>query len=317
MQSAVKSTETSCATGQTPVYAIVGNPNSGKTTLFNALTGLRQKVGNYPGVTVEKKEGTCYSQHGNPIRIIDLPGTYSMSAQSMDEAIVQEVLLGQRPDTVLPDRIICIIDASNLERNLFLATQVVELGLPVILVLNMMDVAIKRGFHIDTAKLERQLGVTVVPFQANKGKGLIDLKLAMSRRELAAPTWRCSVPEMFSGALGEVQESLQFERELSAPQAYFEAALLLSEGMNHAAPGAQPINPEALRMAKSWQQKLDRKNPGWRSELVSSRYARIGEICREVVRHTDPGKPSMTERIDAVMLHPLRGWLVLGGVVGS
>jgi len=122
---------------RTPVYALVGNPNCGKSTLFNALTGLRQKVGNYPGVTVEKKVGTTYSQHGRPINVIDLPGTYSLAARSPDEAIVRDVLLGRRADTAQPDRIVCIVDATNLERNLYLVHQVLDLGRPAILVLNM------------------------------------------------------------------------------------------------------------------------------------------------------------------------------------
>ena len=316
MQAAVQPREAPAAGARSPVYAVVGNPNCGKTTLFNALTGLRQKVGNYPGVTVEKKEGTCFSQHGNPIRVIDLPGTYSLSARSVDEAIVQEVLLGLRPDTARPDRVICIIDASNLERNLFLATQVVELGLPMILVLNMMDVAEKRGLKINAEKLEKLLGVTVVPCQAHKGEGLIELRLAMSRRNLPVPTWRCSVPELFSTARREVQECLENDSERPEPQACAEAALLLGDGITHAAPGARLINPEALHRARKWQQRLDGESPGWRSELVAARYARIGEMCREAVRRTDTGRPSMTERIDGVMLHPLWGWAILGSVMG-
>ncbi len=112
------------------IYALVGNPNCGKTTLFNALTGLKQKVGNYPGVTVERKEGECFSQHGLRLRLIDLPGAYSLNARSPDEAILRDVLLGRRTDTPRPDRIVCVVDASNLERNLYLFTQILELGLP-------------------------------------------------------------------------------------------------------------------------------------------------------------------------------------------
>ena len=135
-----------------PVYALVGNPNCGKSTLFNALTGLRQKVGNYPGVTVEKKTGTTYSQHGRPITVIDLPGTYSLAARSPDEAIVRDVLLGRRADTAQPDRIICIVDATNLERNLYLVHQVLDLGRPVILVLNMMDLAAAAGLNLTRSR---------------------------------------------------------------------------------------------------------------------------------------------------------------------
>ncbi|MFN7287119.1 MAG: FeoB small GTPase domain-containing protein, partial [Verrucomicrobiota bacterium] len=127
--------------GEGMVYALVGNPNCGKTTLFNALTGLRQKVGNYPGVTIERKEGEFFSQHGVRLRVIDLPGAYSLNARSPDEAILRDVLLGRRVDTPRPDRIVCVVDASNPERNLYLFTQVLELGVPVILVLNMVDVA--------------------------------------------------------------------------------------------------------------------------------------------------------------------------------
>ncbi|MEY4925505.1 MAG: Ferrous iron transport protein, partial [Verrucomicrobiota bacterium] len=141
---------------------MVGNPNCGKTTLFNALTGLRQKVGNYPGVTVEKKIGECYSQHGRPMKIIDLPGAYSLAARSPDEAVLRDVLFGRREDTPQPDRIICVLDAANLERNLYLVHQILDLGRPVIVVLNMMDVAVKTGLRIDTHKLAAALGVVVV-----------------------------------------------------------------------------------------------------------------------------------------------------------
>src|SRR6478752_10060529 len=140
-------------TTRDPVLAIVGNPNCGKSTIFNALTGLKQKVANYPGVTVEKREGSCFSQHGKRLRLIDLPGTYSLNARSPDEAVVRDVLLGRRSDTPRPDAVVLIADASNLERNLYLATQVFELGLPSLLVLNMMDVADAKQWRIDVAKL--------------------------------------------------------------------------------------------------------------------------------------------------------------------
>src|SRR5579883_3366127 len=141
---------------RTPVYALCGNPNCGKSTLFNALTGLKQKIGNYPGVTVEKKIGETYSQHGHAIKVIDLPGAYSLAARSPDEAVLRDVLLGRRADTPQPDRIICIADASNLERNLYLVHQILDLGRPVILVLNMMDLAAKNGVNIRVARLEKE-----------------------------------------------------------------------------------------------------------------------------------------------------------------
>src|SRR5271163_2483514 len=124
----------------TPVIALVGNPNTGKTTLFNALAGLRHRVGNYPGVTVEKKTGMM--RHGLlTFEVMDLPGTYSLAARSLDEMVVADVILGRHPADARPDLVVAIVDASNLERNLYLTTQVLELGVPVVIALNMTDVA--------------------------------------------------------------------------------------------------------------------------------------------------------------------------------
>ncbi|MFM9090724.1 MAG: FeoB small GTPase domain-containing protein, partial [Verrucomicrobiota bacterium] len=154
-----------------PVYALVGNPNCGKTTLFNALTGLRQKVGNYPGVTVEKKVGETYSQHGHAMKVIDLPGAYSLAARSPDEAVTRDVLLGRRADTPQPDRLICVVDACNLERCLYFVHQILDLGRPVIVVLNMMDLTARAGLEVRPAELEEALGVPVIPCAAVQGRG--------------------------------------------------------------------------------------------------------------------------------------------------
>src|SRR5919205_3427549 len=153
---------------RTLTVALVGNPNTGKTTLFNALSGLRQRVGNYPGVTVETKKGhtTCA---GQDFDLIDLPGTYSLAPRSPDEMLAVDVILGQQPGEPRPDVIVSIVDASNLERNLYLTTQALELGVPVVLALNMIDVAEAQGLRIDADELSRRLGVPVVPIQANKG----------------------------------------------------------------------------------------------------------------------------------------------------
>ena len=173
----------------TRLFALVGNPNTGKTTLFNALTGLRQKVANYPGVTVEKKEGTGRDRHGNEFRLIDLPGAYSLDAKSPDEEVTCAVLQGERADTPRPDAVICLIDASNLERHFYLATQVMELGLPTIIVLNKTDEAAERGITIAAKKLEERLGVPVVPMQANARVGMEQLQVALSREEPPKPKW--------------------------------------------------------------------------------------------------------------------------------
>ena len=187
-----------------PVYALVGNPNCGKSTLFNALTGLKQKVGNYPGVTVEKKVGTTYSQHGQPITVIDLPGTYSLAARSPDEAVTRDVLLGRRSDTAQPDRVLCIVDAANLERNLYLVHQILDLGRPVIVVLNMMDLAVQAGLNIRVARLEKELGIPVIACEAVNGKGLVELRLAMSRPDLPLARHAWGVPAPIAPAVSEI-----------------------------------------------------------------------------------------------------------------
>jgi ferrous iron transport protein B len=158
-----------------PVVALLGNPNTGKTTLFNALAGLRQRVGNYPGVTVETKKGQM-THTGRTFDLIDLPGTYSLAARSPDEMVAVDLVLGQQAGEPRPDVILSIVDASNLERNLYLTTQALELGVPVVVALNMTDVAEGQGLRLDVARLSRQLGVPVVPIQANKEIGLGRLK---------------------------------------------------------------------------------------------------------------------------------------------
>ena len=143
------------------LLALAGNPNSGKTTLFNALTGLRQKVANYPGVTVEKKLGKTTLIDGSVIDVIDLPGTYSLISRSPDERVSADVLHGLRDDTPAPDVIIAVVDASNLQRNLYLVSQIIELGRPMVVALNMMDIAQRRGLRLSSQLLQTQLGVQV------------------------------------------------------------------------------------------------------------------------------------------------------------
>jgi ferrous iron transport protein B len=152
--------------------ALAGNPNAGKTTMFNALTGARQHVGNYPGVTVEKKEGSA-TVGDVELTIVDLPGTYSLTAYSQEEIVARSVLLNERPDAVID-----IVDCSNLERNLYLTTQLLELGVPVVLAFNMSDVAKARGYSIDVWKLSALLGVPIVETVASKGRGVQELLAA-------------------------------------------------------------------------------------------------------------------------------------------
>ncbi len=155
--------------------ALVGNPNTGKSTLFNVLTGLNQKIGNFPGVTVDRKTGHCNLPDGRRAEIIDLPGTYSLYPKSRDEAIVFSVLADQVNDQ-RPDLVVVILDASNLKRNLLLYTQVADLKIPVIIALNMMDLAKKDGITIDIDSLSKKLGVMVVPISARRNEGIDKLK---------------------------------------------------------------------------------------------------------------------------------------------
>lgn len=193
---------------RTITVALVGNPNTGKTTLFNALAGMNQRVGNYPGVTVETKKGRC-RHDGQCFDIIDLPGTYSLAARSPDEVVAVEVILGQKDADHKPDVVVTIVDASNLERNLYLTTQVFDLGVPVIVALNMMDVAEGMGLKIDVPRLQQKLGVPVVPLQANRGLGIEELKQRIL--ETATHSGRCegpTFPEAFEREVSEVHAKL-------------------------------------------------------------------------------------------------------------
>ena len=151
------------------IIALAGNPNSGKTTVFNNLTGARQHVGNWPGVTVEKKEGSCSKRDYN-IKVVDLPGVYSLTAYSPDEVIARDFILEEKPDAVVD-----IVDASNLERNLYLTVQLLEMGARVIVALNMMDQADSREHRIDVTGLSHLLGVPVIPLVASRNQGTTEL----------------------------------------------------------------------------------------------------------------------------------------------
>lgn len=160
---------------RTARIALVGPPNSGKTTLFNTLTGSRQKTANYPGVTVERKSGLLKTPSGHPLEVLDLPGSYSLRARSPDEAITRDVVLGRQAQETLPDALVCVTDATNLGQHLRLLLELRQLGRPLILVLNMMDIAQKRGCQISIEALSRQLGIPVVTTVAMRKSGVQDL----------------------------------------------------------------------------------------------------------------------------------------------
>lgn len=294
------------ATSEPPLIAIVGNPNSGKTTLFNLLTGLKQKVANYPGVTVEKKIGECYSQHGKKLRLIDLPGAYSLNARSPDEAVLRDVLLGRRSDTPRPDRVVCVVDSANLERNFYMVSQVLELGLPTILVLNMIDVAEQRQWRIDAAKLSDILGIPVVKTQAVSGQGMIELKQALSREDLPLAKWKSAVlPDGVRQALEQSRGPLCETGAIHAKASLLEPLYLLSgHDPTHAG-----IEDSQMRRVHELRQRIDEAFPGWEDELVTERYRGIEELCRVVLRRPEQEAQTLTNKLDRIFLHPVLGLL--------
>src|SRR5580698_4827464 len=163
---------------RTITVALIGNPNTGKSTLFNALAGMQAHVGNYPGVTVEKKIGRVRFGE-TTVRLVDLPGTYSLAPRSPDEMVSVDVLLGRQPDVGPIDAVLCIVDASNIERNLFLVSQVLDLGLPTVLVLNMCDVARQREAEIDVPALSQRLGLRVISTEAHRRLGIDEVRQAI------------------------------------------------------------------------------------------------------------------------------------------
>jgi ferrous iron transport protein B len=185
-----------------PLVAVAGNPNAGKSALFNALTGARQKVGNYPGVTVERKSGRLVLEDGRPVEMVDLPGSYSLEPASPDEAVTRDVLLGRQIGERTPDALVIVVDASNLDNHLRFCLQLIELGLPTIVALNMVDLARRDGLELDPRALERELGVPVVETVAVRRRGVAELQAAIDDM-LSAPF--CGVHEHVKSDLIHLQ----------------------------------------------------------------------------------------------------------------
>jgi ferrous iron transport protein B len=293
---------------------LTGNPNCGKTTLFNALTGLRAKVGNYPGVTVERKEGRLLGAPKEPgVIVLDLPGTYSLSPQSLDEQIARDVLFHRVPEVPPPDLVVVVVDASNLQRNLYFATQVIELGYPTLVALNMVDVARENGHEINTALLEEELGAPVLPVIASTGEGVKALReriLTSAARTRAPIVTRqfCSLP----GALASEVLALAGTLIQAFPQSCFqsraEALLVLSDERFLPLSGAH--YPEAIRSAiTAARARLEAQQVDWRSAAIEVRYARIAEIQQSVTTETAVEKETLSDRLDRVFTH--RAWGVL------
>jgi ferrous iron transport protein B len=307
------------ATQETSYVALTGNPNCGKTTLFNALTGLRAKVGNYAGVTVERKEGKLTGiEAKTPIRVLDLPGTYSLSPNSLDEQVSRDVLLNRLPELPAPNLIVVVVDASNLQRNLYYATQVIELGHPTILALNMVDVAELNGHTIDAAKLAELLGVPVVPIVASTGAGLPELRekivaLATASHEMK-PRLFCQLPGLFrieATALADLLAKTYQERQL---QATAEALLLLSN--EKALASSSTHYPQTIQDAVTAARKrLDAANVDWRGAPIEWRYARVAEIQQAVTTELALPGETFSDKVDRVVTHKIWGTLIFVAIM--
>ena len=224
-------------TTSTSTIAVVGNPNTGKTTLFNALTGLAQHVGNYTGVTVERKIGKLTLGDGSAVDLLDLPGAYSLAANSPDEMIVVDVLLGQRQDAPAVDAVLSILDATNLRRNMYLLSQVMEAGLPIVVALNMSDLAESRHIDIDAESLSRRLGVPVVPICASRRQGLDALRQALAGSLGSGPVTYPSLPRFPRSLRQQVDALVRAVDETdgaSAPLSKVEALRALVDTDGHA-----------------------------------------------------------------------------------
>ena len=312
------------AKGRRARIALVGNPNSGKTTLFNALTGLRHKVGNYPGVTVERKEGQVTLAPGAVVEIADLPGLYSLTPHSPDERIARDALLGYLPDTPLPDAVVNVVDASNLERNLFLTSQILDLGLPTLVVLTMTDAAAHQGVRVDADELSRALGgvpVCVVVTSRRIGMGeLRDALANLPQNPLPGNrAWR--LPDVAEEEVAEMATLLQTHHDLAPPIAFSEAILLLG-GLPDGDTRRQG-DPALLRWSAPVRQHLaqdlarfERDGIDLSQMLAEARYADVGRVVSLAMRRAEQTPVSLSEKLDRVFLHRIWGYVIFVALMG-
>ncbi|MBL7701019.1 MAG: ferrous iron transport protein B [Ferruginibacter sp.] len=286
--------------------ALVGNPNSGKSSLFNYLTGLNQQVGNFPGVTVDKKMGQSRISEALSATIIDLPGTYSLYPKRADEWVAYRVLLGQ-DDAIKPDMVLLVADASNLKRNLLFCSQIIDLNIPVVVALTMMDLAKRKGTQIDIPGLERELGVPIVPVNPRKNKGIDQLKkvIDQSAGHLYQPPPRDFIDthELAPNAIEEVKKHYpEISNYTAVHYLINHEQFLLKHGMQ-----------ETIEQIE-----VDNKfNPTkTQAEEIMQRYGHIKHIMQQTVIEADPlQKALFTERLDDVLLHRRWGYLILLSVL--
>ena len=309
----------------TEYVVLTGNPNCGKTTLFNALTGLRAKVGNYAGVTVERKEGRLIGVNSpKPLTVLDLPGTYSLSPQSLDEQISRDVLLNRLAELPPPNLVVVVVDASNLQRNLYYATQVIELGYPTILALNMTDIAETNGVMIDAAALSQELGVPVYPITASRSVGLPTLRegivaqivqtraTASSKLSSLKETPRFyDLPPLLDQRVSDLAELLARSGSQHVVSLEAEALLLLTDERAASATTSVEIR-KALADAR---EALDAANVDWRTAAIEARYNRIAQIQANVVTENFVHQETFSDKLDRILTHKVWGMLIFVGIM--
>ena len=303
-----------------PLYVVLtGNPNCGKTTLFNALTGLRAKVGNYAGVTVERKEGRLLGTPADLIvRVLDLPGTYSLSPQSLDEQISRDVLLNRLAELPAPSLVVVVVDASNLQRNLYYTTQVIELGYPTAIALNMIDVAQNNGHHIDAEKLSQALGVPVYPIVASQSQGLTELRQGLEqmlrRPQTAEARQFCDIPAELKAEVDLIAALLVKGAERRYVQAGAEALLILgSEKALEANANQYPATVSGAVVAA--RQRLDAAGVDWRGTIIEGRYLSVSTIQEAVTTETAVSGETFSDRMDRVLTHKVWGTVIFVAIM--
>jgi ferrous iron transport protein B len=281
--------------------ALVGNPNSGKSSLFNALTGMHQKVGNFPGVTVDKKTGQV-EMAGQTTTLIDLPGTYSFYPKREDEWVAYKVLMGVDAD-LKTDLILLIADASNLKRNLLFCSQIIDLKIPVVLALTMNDLAAKKGIKIDIAGLQEDLGIPVVAVDARKNKGLTELKTALAN---IIQTTRSKNQESFIDNKELAPKAIEAFKKLYPTHSDYAALHYL---MHHE---AFPLDQEMQSAIEQIELENNFNPTKTQAQEILQRYSHIQEIMKQRVVTPDPGaKKKRSEKLDNIFLHRVGGYAIL------
>ena len=296
-------------TTKTLTVALVGNPNTGKSTLFNALSGLRQRVGNYSGVTVEMKTGS-FRAGELEIDLIDLPGTYSLAARSPDEMVAVDLLLGRREETPRPDVVVSVVDATNLDRHLYLTSQLFDLGEPVVVAVNMVDAAKAQGIAVDCDALSTSLGVPVVPVQANKSIGLEDLTRAITAAaESNAPPTGPAFPVEFEKEVAAVHA------DLGDVPAFLTRRLLLDVG-GYVEQWQTGIHGEPLKakVAAARQRLAEAGSPVPAVE-ARTRYGWIKPMVAAAVTKPAVRPVTTTDKLDKVLTHKVWGTLIFLAVM--